>query len=242
MGGQSPIPTTGLYPAHLYPPPESSLQLWSSRWELLVEAVTLPLPPLVHLGPHLWLRHRHHRSRTAASSHWRALYDIYSLLILQHAQPSYLSEADVVESMCYGKTHIAFSSFTCKRPYQWGWMADITYGEGIGQRVPAWAVMALKCSGPSRATLMFRHVASPLSLCSSPEQQGTDGGFSLKPEVNYALLDNFQLPVLAIKEISSRWHAYLCAGREAPPACFPRRTPAMYFQGADNLCQCLTPS
>lgn len=52
-------------------------------------------------------------------------------------------------------------------------------------------------------------------LCSSSEQRGTGGGFSLKPEVNYALLDNFQLPALAIKGISSRWHAYLCTGREA---------------------------
>lgn len=69
-------------------------------------------------------------------------------------------------------------------------------------------------------------------LCSSLEQQGTDGGFSLKPEVNYALLDNFQLPVLAIKGISSRWHAYLCAGRESPPACFPARDPSDIFSGS----------
>lgn len=79
-------------------------------------------------------------------------------------------------------------------------------------------------------------------LCSSLEQQGTEGGFSPKPEVNYALLDNFQLPVLAIKRNSSRWHAYLCTGREAPSACVPIRTPTMYFQGEGNLSQHLIPS
>lgn len=66
-------------------------------------------------------------------------------------------------------------------------------------------------------TSVHRH-PSATCLCSSPELlQGTGGGFSPKPEVNYSLLDNFQLPVLAVKEISSRWHAYLCAGREGSP-------------------------
>lgn len=72
----------------------------------------------------------------------------------------------MLESVCYRKTHIAFSSFISKRPYQGGWAADIAYGEGTGQCVPVWAGVALQHSGPSKPP----HIISPLQQACAAAQ------------------------------------------------------------------------
>lgn len=83
-----------------------------------------------------------------------------------------------------------------------GGVCDSNHGEGTAQ----WWLWSTCCDTSAHR--------QPLTtcLCSSPERAG---GFSPKPEVNYPLLDNFQLPVLAMKGISSRWHAYLCTASGA---------------------------
>lgn len=73
----------------------------------------------------------------------------------------------MLESVCYRKTRIAFSSFTSKRSYQGSWAADIAYGEGTGQCVPMWPGVALEHSGPSQAT--SRRQPAATCLGSSPE-------------------------------------------------------------------------
>lgn len=63
--------------------------------------------------------------------------------------------------------------------------------------------------GPGALAVIPQHITSPSQrACASTSEQA--GGFFPKPRVNYPLLDNFQLPDLAMKGISSRWHAYLC--------------------------------
>lgn len=88
-----PPPHCWLYPAHPCQLPKGSTGMCSTGWELLVEEVAPPLPPLVHLGPQLWLGHGHPWVQPAAGSHCRAFHDPSRLFIRPHVQPPCLSQA-----------------------------------------------------------------------------------------------------------------------------------------------------
>lgn len=218
-----PPPHCWLYSSQPCQPPKGSI-----GWEMLVEEVAPPQPPLVHLGPQLWLGHRHPWVQGCC---WRAggHYMIQPAPLSSHMCASLPFPGTDV---CTGNTHIAFFSFPPIRGREGG-TGQLTSPLGKGQ--VSWCQCGLGCPSsaqdlPKPPQCLSASPACQACLCSSSEQRGTGGGFSLEPEVNYALLDNFQLPVLAIKWISSRWHAYLCAGRKAHQAASPQ-DPGDVFSG-----------
>lgn len=152
-------------------------------------------------------------SRPAAGSHWRAFSDTSSLLLRPYMWPPCLSRA---QTLLWRFSHCLFFFM----PIQGGEVGTGQVTSPLGKGQASWCQHGLGC--PSALRTFPNHPNASVHCqpamtcpCSSSEQRGTGEGFSLKPEVNDALLDNFQLPVLAVKGISSRWHAYLCTGREA---------------------------
>lgn len=132
-GGQAPLPTGGCTLHTPVSPPGLHRDMFHR-----VEEVAPPLPPLVHLGPQLWLGHRHPWVQGCC---WRAgrHYMIHPSPLSSHMCTSLLFPGTDVAT---GNTRIAFFSFPPIRGREGG-TGQLTSPPGKGQL--SWCQCGLGC-------------------------------------------------------------------------------------------------